>query len=129
MAKPTMNQELLSKLKSSLPKLSPSASVDPTPAADTAEIPSGTPPSPPAPPPSVQAPARPTRLAMTISLYESDLKRIDEIKDFMKQRGYRNLSDSEALRLACRGVEMREHLIALYQSMQNQDGRRKPVEI
>lgn len=69
---------------------------------------------------------RPLRIAVTISLYESDLKRIDEIKDFMKQRGFRNLSDSEALRLACRGVELREQLLTLYQSMQNQDGRRKP---
>lgn len=121
-----MNQELLSKLKSSLPKLSPSASADPAPAADIAEMPSGTPPGPAAPPRNVQTPTRPTRLAVTISLYESDLKRIDEIKDFMKQRGYRNLSDSEALRLACRGVEIREDLITLYQSMQSQDGRRKP---
>jgi hypothetical protein len=63
---------------------------------------------------------------LTVSLYQPDLERIDAIKDFMKARGFRNLKDSEALRLACRAVEIDDHFVSVYQAMQREDGRRRP---
>lgn len=62
---------------------------------------------------------------LSVSLYQQDIERLDRIKEFMRIHGFRNLSDSEALRLACRMVEIDRSLIAVYQSMQNEDGRRK----
>ncbi len=62
---------------------------------------------------------------LSVSLYQHDIERLDTIKDFMKSQGFRNLSDSEALRLACRKVEIDGSLIAVYKSMQAEDGRRK----
>jgi hypothetical protein len=64
---------------------------------------------------------------LSVSLYQRDLQRLDEIKAFMQQNGVRNLSDSETLRLACRGVDIGKHLIGLYQEMQAEDGRRKAI--
>jgi len=60
-----------------------------------------------------------------VSLYQHDIDRLDTIKDFMKSQGFRNLSDSEALRLACRKVEIDEALVEVYKSMQSEDGRRR----
>ena len=62
---------------------------------------------------------------LSVSLYQQDIDRLDTIKDFMKSQGFRNLSDSEALRLACRKVEIDGTLIEVYKSMQSEDGRRK----
>ena len=61
---------------------------------------------------------------LSITLYPSDFVRLDEIKEFMKAKGYRNLSDSEAIRLACRAVRISEAFIRIYQEMKNDDGRR-----
>jgi len=62
---------------------------------------------------------------LSVSLYQHDIDRLDTIKDFMKSQAFRNLSDSEALRLACRKVEIDSTLIEVYKSMQSEDGRRK----
>ncbi len=62
---------------------------------------------------------------LSVSLYQHDINRLDTIKDFMKSQGFRNLSDSEALRLACRRVEINATLIDTYKAMQSEDGRRK----
>jgi 3-phenylpropionate/cinnamic acid dioxygenase small subunit len=62
---------------------------------------------------------------LSVSLYQYDIDRLDTIKDFMKSQGFRNLSDSEALRLACRKVAIDGSLIDVYKSMQSEDGRRK----
>lgn len=105
-------QQLLSKLKTSLPKVETSAEssrtvhVFPEPRAET----------------SVKATRAPK---LSVSLYQYDIERLDTIKDFMKSQGFRNLSDSEALRLACRKVEIDGSLIDVYRSMQTEDGRRK----
>jgi hypothetical protein len=62
---------------------------------------------------------------LSVSLYQHDIERLDTIKDYMKSQGFRNLSDSEALRLACRKVEIDGALIDVYRAMQGEDGRRK----
>jgi hypothetical protein len=105
-------QELLSKLKTSLPKIETSAESNRT--------------------LHVFPEKRPERAAkgsrapkLSVSLYQHDIERLDTIKDFMKSQGFRNLSDSEALRLACRKVEIDGALIEIYKSMQSEDGRRK----
>jgi len=61
----------------------------------------------------------------SISLYATDLKRLDAIKGFMAERGVRNLSDSEALRLACRSVQPSQVLMSVYEEMKTEDRRRK----
>jgi hypothetical protein len=60
-----------------------------------------------------------------VSLYRTDLARLDEIKEFMRGQGHRNLSDSEALRLACRAVRIGDDFLDLYRQMQREDGRRR----
>jgi hypothetical protein len=62
---------------------------------------------------------------LSVSLYQRDLHRLDEIKEFMQKRGIRNVSDSEALRLAIRGMELGEGLVDVYREMLGEDGRRK----
>lgn len=114
----TNSQELLSKLKSSLPKIEATTESvrtvhqfpDPAPASapKSAKLLKGT-----------RAPK------LSVSLYQHDIERLDTIKDFMKTQGFRNLSDSEALRLACRKVAIDGTLIEVYRAMQGEDGRRK----
>jgi hypothetical protein len=105
-------QELLSKLKTSLPKMETSAESSRTvhvfPEKRTEKTMKGR-----------RAPK------LSVSLYQHDIDRLDTIKDFMKSQGFRNLSDSEALRLACRKVEIDGALVEVYKSMQSEDGRRK----
>lgn len=106
------NSELLLKLKSSLPKPNES---QPVPEQTVAG------------PSAVSALARvPTRAPkLSVSLYQTDLRRLDQIKEFMRGRGHRNLSDSEALRLACRAVEIGDRFLNVYKEMQSEDGRRR----
>lgn len=103
-------KELLSRLKTSLPKVEESAESELT--LHVFPKPAG-----------VEKGARAPKLS--VSLYQYDIDRLDMIKDFMKAQGFRNLSDSEALRLACRKVEIDGTLIDIYKSMQSEDGRRK----
>lgn len=105
-------QELLSKLKTSLPKIDSSAE-----AKKTVHI---------FPETRIDKVARGGRAPkLSVSLYQHDIDRLDTIKDFMKSQGFRNLSDSEALRLACRKVEIDDALVEVYKSMQSEDGRRR----
>lgn len=76
-------------------------------------------------PASQPAPDFARRAPLSVSLYQRDLERIDEIQQFMRGRGYRRLSDSEALRLACRTAPIGEDMIHAYHDMQGEDGRRK----
>jgi hypothetical protein len=62
---------------------------------------------------------------ISVSLYRTDLARLDEIKEFMRVQGHRNLSDSEALRLACRAVKIGDEFLNYYRNMQQEDGRRR----
>ena len=65
------------------------------------------------------------RVPLCFSVYESDMQRLDEIKEFMREKGYRNVTSSEALRLACRAVEVGDRFVAVYELMRKEDGRRK----
>jgi putative heme degradation protein len=70
-----------------------------------------------------KTPARAGKITATI--YPTDWQRLDEIKDFFRLRGYRNLSDSEALRIACRAVRIGDELLPFYEDMKREDGRQK----
>ena len=61
----------------------------------------------------------------SISLYAHDLEKLDEIKAYMASHGIRNLADSEALRLACRNVELSEAMVRVFEEMRTEDKRRK----
>jgi len=105
-------QQLLSKLKSSLPKVEPSAESN-----RSVHV---------FPEPRIEKALKRSRAPkLSVSLYQYDIDRLDIIKDFMKAQGFRNLSDSEALRLACRKVEIDGTLVDVYKSMQSEDGRRR----
>ena len=109
---PSNTQELLSKLKTSLPKLE--GSQEPN---RTVHV---------FPEPRVEKTAKGSRAPkLSVSLYQHDIDRLEIIKDFMKSQGFRNLSDSEALRLACRKVSIDGALIEVYKAMQSEDGRRR----
>jgi hypothetical protein len=56
---------------------------------------------------------------------EGVIKCLDRIRDFMRDKGVRNITDSEALRLACRAVKIEDSLIDIYQEMTKDDGRRR----
>lgn len=105
-------KELLSRLKTSLPKIE--ASVEPV--RTVHQFPEQ---------PKEKAPRGSRAPKLSVSLYQHDIERLDIIKDFMKSQGFRNLSDSEALRLACRKVQIDGALIEVYRSMQGEDGRRR----
>ena len=112
----TNSKDLLSKLKVSLPKIEATAE----PARPVHQFPEA------APAATVARPAKGTRAPkLSVSLYQHDIERLETIKEFMKSQGFRNLSDSEALRLACRKVEIDGALIEVYRSMQHDDGRRR----
>lgn len=109
---PSNSEMLLSKLKSSLPRQESKSEIKPTLHAF---------------PESRKKAAKGSRAPkLSVSLYQYDIERLDAIKDFMKGQGFRNLSDSEALRLACRKVEIDATMIDVYKQMQAEDGRRKP---
>ena len=98
------SDQLLTKLKGSLPRNRiPAASQEAT----------------------VPVPAEIRAPKLSVSLYQRDVQILDEIKLFMQQKGYRNLGDSEALRIACRGLEINDKLVSVYLGMQGEDGRRK----
>ena len=61
----------------------------------------------------------------SITLYQRDLDILDKIRVYLRQKGIRNLSDSEALRLACRTVSVDDRLIETYEAMKLDDGRRR----
>lgn len=68
---------------------------------------------------------KPRVTKMSITLYGNDFARLDTIKEFMAERGIRNISDSEALRIANRGVALHDGLVDIYKAMLQEDGRRK----
>ena len=61
----------------------------------------------------------------SITIYQTDLDILDEIRNYLRQRGVRNLSDSECLRLACRTVSFDDCLVRTYEAMRLEDGRRR----
>ena len=77
--------------------------------------------------PERSAAARPLQRAekLTVTVYKKDLERLDEIKRHMAALGFRSMTDSEAVRLACRSMRFGEELAALYREMSSEDGRRR----
>ena len=67
-------------------------------------------------------------IKLSVSLYASDIICLDEIKDFMRERGVRRLSDSEALRMACRAVVCNDKFLDIYGGMQGEDRRRRKAD-
>jgi hypothetical protein len=61
----------------------------------------------------------------SITLYQTDLDILDSIRAFFHRNGIRNLSDSEAIRLACRTASLDSTLIETYETMKREDGRRR----
>ena len=61
----------------------------------------------------------------SFTLYQTDLDILDEIRNYLRRHGVRNLSYSEALRLACRTISLDDNLLKTYEFMRLDDGRRK----
>ena len=64
-------------------------------------------------------------IKVSASLYSFDIECLDRIREFMRGKGIRNITDSEALRLACRAVKIDEPLIGIYEAMTKEDRRRR----
>jgi hypothetical protein len=72
-----------------------------------------------------QAEAREGVIKLSASLYNFDIECLDRIREFMRGRGIRNITDSEALRLACRAVKIDDALMGIYEEMTKEDRRRR----
>jgi hypothetical protein len=70
--------------------------------------------------------AREGVIKVSASLYNFDIECLERIKEFMRGKGVRNVTDSEALRLACRTVKIDDALVGIYEEMTKEDRRRKP---
>ena len=67
----------------------------------------------------LEAPGRifPRAEKLTVTVYKKDLERLDEIKRHMAALGFRSMTDSEAVRLACRSMRFGDELAVLYREM------------
>lgn len=66
------------------------------------------------------------RTTATMSLYPADIDRLKEIRRKLEDNGIKRVSDSEAVRVALRHVELSaDELVAAYRAMQADDRRRK----
>lgn len=74
---------------------------------------------------SHQAEAREGVIKVSASLYSFDIECLDRIREFMRGKGIRNVTDSEALRLACRAVKIDDALMGIYEEMTKEDRRRR----
>ena len=64
-------------------------------------------------------------IKVSASLYSFDIECLDRIRGFMRGKGIRNVTDSEALRLACRAVKIDDALMGIYEEMTKEDRRRR----
>lgn len=64
-------------------------------------------------------------IKISASLYAHDIECLDRIRDFMRKSGVRNITDSEALRLACRAVKIDDGFLDIYRNMSKEDRRRR----
>lgn len=76
-------------------------------------------------PDSQQAVVREGVIKVSASLYSFDIDCLDRIREFMRGKGVRNVTDSEALRLACRAVKVDDALMGIYEEMSKEDRRRR----
>ncbi len=64
-------------------------------------------------------------IKLSASLYNYDIECLDRIREFMRGKGIRNITDSEALRLACRAVKIDDAFMGIYEEMTKEDRRRR----
>jgi len=64
-------------------------------------------------------------IKLSASLYNFDIECLDRIREFMRGKGIRNITDSEALRLACRAVKIDDGFMDIYVEMTKEDRRRR----
>ena len=64
-------------------------------------------------------------IKLSASLYNYDIECLDRIREFMRGKGIRNITDSEALRLACRAVKIDDGFMDIYEEMAKEDRRRR----
>jgi hypothetical protein len=64
-------------------------------------------------------------IKLSASLYNYDIECLDRIREFMRGKGIRNITDSEALRLACRAVKIDDGFMDIYEEMTKEDCRRR----
>jgi hypothetical protein len=76
-------------------------------------------------PDTQQAETREGIIKISASLYNFDIECLDRIREFMRGKGIRNVTDSEALRLACRAVKIDDALMGIYEEMTKEDRRRR----
>lgn len=76
-------------------------------------------------PDTQRAGAREGVIKVSASLYSFDIECLDRIREFMRGKGIRNVTDSEALRLACRAVKIDDALMGIYEEMTKEDRRRR----
>jgi hypothetical protein len=76
-------------------------------------------------PDTQQAEAREGVIKLSASLYNFDIECLDRIREFMRGKGIRNITDSEALRLACRAVKIDDGFMDIYEEMTKEDRRRR----
>ena len=72
-----------------------------------------------------QAEVREGVIKLSASLYNFDIECLDRIREFMRGKGIRNITDSEALRLACRAVKIDDAFMDIYEEMTKEDRRRR----
>lgn len=72
-----------------------------------------------------QAEVREGVIKLSASLYNFDIECLDRIREFMRGKGIRNITDSEALRLACRAVRIDDDFMNIYEEMIKEDRRRR----
>ncbi len=72
-----------------------------------------------------QAEVREGVIKLSASLYNFDIECLDRIREFMRGKGIRNITDSEALRLACRAVKIDDGFIDIYEEMTKEDRQRR----
>jgi hypothetical protein len=72
-----------------------------------------------------QADVREGVIKLSASLYNYDIECLDRIREFMRGKGIRNITDSEALRLACRAVKIDDGFMNIYEEMTKEDRRRR----
>lgn len=75
--------------------------------------------------PDTQQTAKEGVIKISASLYSFDIECLDRIREFMRGKGIRNVTDSEALRLACRAFKIDDALMGIYEEMTKEDRRRR----
>ena len=77
----------------------------------------------PAAPAPMPAADRTTCTKCSVSLFQTDIERLDAIYDYMRDRGHR-LSRSQIIKVALRTAPLTDELMQAYEESKNEDGRK-----